>query len=62
VGIPGRQLNEFCVDEEHDVYLVRLADKLDVNLMNVAEHKIKLNAQKYPVDKSRGTSKKYTKL
>lgn len=62
MGIPGRQLNEFCVDEEHDVYLVRLADKLDVNLMNVAAHKIKLNAQKYPVDKSRGTSKKYTKL
>jgi len=44
------------------LYLVRLADKLDVDLIDVATSKIKLNAQKYPVDKSRGTSKKYTKL
>jgi NTP pyrophosphatase (non-canonical NTP hydrolase) len=44
------------------LYLVCLADKFDVDLIDVATSKIKLNAQKYPVDKSRGTSKKYTKL
>jgi NTP pyrophosphatase (non-canonical NTP hydrolase) len=44
------------------LYLVRLADKLDVDLVQAANHKIKLNAEKYPVNKSRGTSKKYTDL
>ena len=43
-------------------YLVRLADKLDVNLLEAAREKIALNAQKYPADKARGTAKKYSEL
>jgi len=43
-------------------YLVRLADKLDVNLLDAAREKIKLNAQKYPVEKSRGSAKKYSEI
>jgi len=43
-------------------YLIRLADKLDVNLLEAAREKIALNAQKYPVDKSRGSAKKYSEL
>jgi NTP pyrophosphatase (non-canonical NTP hydrolase) len=43
-------------------YLVRLADKLDVNLIDAAREKIKLNEQKYPVDKARGSAKKYSEL
>jgi|SRR5882672_6979318 len=43
-------------------YLVRLADKLDVNLLEAARDKIKLNEQKYPVDKSHGSAKKYSEL
>jgi dCTP diphosphatase len=43
-------------------YLVRLADKLDVDLLEAAHDKVALNAQKYPVDKSRGTAKKYSEL
>jgi NTP pyrophosphatase (non-canonical NTP hydrolase) len=43
-------------------YLVRLADKLDVNLLEAARDKIVLNAQKYPADKARGTAKKYSEL
>ena len=43
-------------------YLVRLADKLDVNLLEAAREKIALNAQKYPVDKARGSAKKYSDL
>ncbi len=43
-------------------YLVRLADKLDVNLLEAAREKIEKNAQKYPVDKSRGSAKKYSEL
>lgn len=44
------------------LYLVRLADKLDVNLESAAFDKLKLNGAKYPVDKSCGNSKKYTEL
>ena len=43
-------------------YLVRLADKLDVNLIEAAREKMKLNEQKYPVDKARGSAKKYSEL
>jgi len=43
-------------------YLVRLADKLDVNLLEAAREKIELNAKKYPVDKARGSAKKYSDL
>ena len=51
-------------DELADVllYLVRLADVLGVDLNEAAQAKIKSNAAKYPVDKVRGTSTKYTKL
>jgi NTP pyrophosphatase (non-canonical NTP hydrolase) len=44
------------------LYLIRLADKLDLNLLEAAESKIQLNAIRYPVEKARGTSKKYTEL
>jgi NTP pyrophosphatase (non-canonical NTP hydrolase) len=43
-------------------YLVRLADKLDVNLLEAAREKMKVNAQKYPADKARGSAKKYSEL
>jgi NTP pyrophosphatase (non-canonical NTP hydrolase) len=43
-------------------YLVRLADKLDVNLMDAAREKIRKNALKYPADKARGNATKYSKL
>jgi len=51
-------------DEIADVfiYLVRLADKLDVDLFASACDKIARNAQKYPVEKARGSNKKYTEL
>lgn len=42
------------------IYLVRIADKLDVNLLKATERKIKINEKKYPVDKVRGSAKKYT--
>ena len=41
------------------LYLVRLADKLDVDLAAAARAKIARNAEKYPVEKSRGSSRKY---
>ena len=44
------------------LYLIRLSDKLDIDLIAAANAKIALNATKYPVDKAHGTSKKYTEL
>ncbi len=42
------------------LYLIRLADTLGVDLMAAAQDKLILNAEKYPADKVRGSSKKYT--
>ena len=44
------------------LYLIRLADKLGVDLAAAAREKIAINARKYPVDKCRGSSTKYTDL
>ncbi len=44
------------------LYLIRLADKLDVDLAAAALEKMAVNALKYPVHKARGSSKKYTDL
>jgi dCTP diphosphatase len=43
-------------------YLVRLADKLGVDLLEAAREKIAKNALKYPADKARGSIKKYSEL
>ena len=44
------------------IYTVRLADRLGVDLAPAVEAKIIANAAKYPVEKSRGSAKKYTEL
>jgi dCTP diphosphatase len=44
------------------IYLIRLADKLDVDLVSAARRKLEKNAEKYPVEKARSSSKKYTEF
>ena len=44
------------------LYLIRISDKLGIDLIAAANAKIILNAEKYPVDKARGSSRKYTEL
>jgi len=44
------------------LYLVQLADKLDVDLLQAAAGKLAKNAKRYPADRSRGSSRKYTEL
>jgi NTP pyrophosphatase (non-canonical NTP hydrolase) len=44
------------------LYLVRLADQLGVDLETAAHAKIARNAEKYPVEKSRSSSRKYDAL
>lgn len=43
-------------------YAFLLADKLELDVKEIVLNKIKLNAEKYPVDKAKGTAKKYDKL
>jgi len=42
------------------IYLVRLADKLDVSIADAVERKVAENERKYPVDLAYGSARKYT--
>jgi len=44
------------------LYLVRLADKLDANLIEAARRKLAINAENYPVSLAKGNAKKYTEF
>lgn len=64
--------NEQSIEENSDnikyeiadiaIYLLYLCDKLNVDIFDVIEEKIKINEIKYPIEKSKGNSKKYKKL
>jgi NTP pyrophosphatase (non-canonical NTP hydrolase) len=41
------------------IYLVRISDKLGIDLVRAANEKIDLNTVKYPADKVKGSAKKY---
>lgn len=44
------------------IYLLNLADKLGIDPVAASHRKILLNAEKYPVNTSRGSNLKYTEL
>jgi len=41
------------------LYLVRLADELNIDILDAVNKKVELNAKKYPVEQVRGSAKKY---
>lgn len=43
-------------------YALLLADKLGLDAKQIVEEKIARNAEKYPVEKAKGTAKKYNEL
>ena len=43
-------------------YCILMADVLDVDLEEIVLSKLEKNKEKYPVDKAKGNSKKYTEL
>jgi len=51
-------------DEVVDVllYLLRFADKAGLDINAAVISKLKLNAEKYPIEKSKGSAKKYNEL
>lgn len=42
------------------IYLLRLSDKLGIDMLDAAIRKIARNEEKYPVEKVKGSAKKYT--
>lgn len=54
---------EVC-EELADVlsYCIMLADKVDADIEEIVLNKLEKTKKKYPVDKARGVSTKYTKL
>ena len=44
------------------LFLLRLSDRLDMDLLAAATRKLELNRQKYPVDKAKGRATKYDRL
>ncbi len=51
-------------DEVADIaiYLLRICMKLDIDLEDAILQKMKKNDEKYPIEKAKGSAKKYTKL
>ena len=43
------------------IYLLRLADKLDINIDEAVREKIEINAKKYPIDLAKGNAIKYNR-
>lgn len=44
------------------VYLLRIVSKTNINLETAVLNKLKKNAEKYPIEMSRGNSKKYNEF
>ena len=44
------------------IFLLYLCNSLNIDLTDVVERKIEINERKYPVEKAKGSSKKYKEL
>lgn len=61
----SENINEEKLKEElADVlaYAFLLAEKHNLDIFEIVQQKIKKNAEKYPVEKAKGTAKKYNEL
>jgi dCTP diphosphatase len=59
---PGKHAEVVQELADIQIYLIRIADRLNVDLERAVDAKIALNEQRYPVDKARGSAKKYTEF
>jgi NTP pyrophosphatase (non-canonical NTP hydrolase) len=62
-----QELEKKREEVEHEVadvlaYLLSLCSRYDIDLTQAFEKKMKLNAEKYPIEKSKGRSTKYSNL
>ena len=60
----GRERREAISDEIADVaiYLIELADNLEIDFVEAIHKKLDLNDARYPTEKAKGSSKKYDEL
>lgn len=58
---PDERLRRRAAEELADVlwFLVRIADRLDIDLLQAAAEKLERNAVKYPAERVRGQARKY---
>jgi dCTP diphosphatase len=60
-NLPPEQLAEVRAEiGDVTIYLVELADKLGIDLVEAAKAKLEVNAKKYPADLVKGKATKYT--
>jgi NTP pyrophosphatase (non-canonical NTP hydrolase) len=60
-ALPADKLAEVELEmADIQIYLLRLAERLGVDLLGAVERKIALNEEKYPAAKVRGSARKYT--
>lgn len=59
--IEEKEIKEKIENEIADIllYLIRFSDLAKIDLEKVALRKISLNAKKYPIEKSKGSDRKY---
>ncbi|MHB1116225.1 nucleotide pyrophosphohydrolase [Sideroxydans sp.] len=56
-----KQLEEVAMEmADVQIYLLRLAEKLELDILSAVEKKMEINAKKYPAEIVKGSSKKYT--
>ena len=56
----GREIRDELADSFY--WILRLSQMYDINLSEALSTKMRENAKKYPVDKARGSRKKYNEL
>lgn len=62
-NLPDKKLRAVAEEiADIQLYLILLADSLGVDLVKEARRKIHINAEKYPVEKAKGKSDKYSDL
>ncbi|MCX8495928.1 MAG: nucleotide pyrophosphohydrolase [Akkermansiaceae bacterium] len=62
LGEPGKHAAVKSEIADVAIYVLRLADKLGINLAEAIALKLHLNEQRYPVEQARGNARKYTEL
>lgn len=62
--LDNTEKKEHVSDEMADVlyFLIRMAQKYDIDLSKALERKMEKNDKKYPVEKAKGSNKKYNEF
>ena len=60
----GEENKDKVKEELADIFAfaLLLADKYGFDVETIVKEKVKINAEKYPIDKAKGTAKKYNEL